>query len=32
VRERKFPDAEHCYGMKPEEEQALVRLASQRKR
>jgi len=30
VREGKFPDAEHSYGMKPEEQQELARLISQR--
>jgi 3-methyl-2-oxobutanoate hydroxymethyltransferase len=30
VRERKFPDADHCYGMKPEEEQELARLTAQK--
>ncbi|HYY60997.1 MAG TPA: 3-methyl-2-oxobutanoate hydroxymethyltransferase, partial [Burkholderiales bacterium] len=32
VRSRKFPDAEHCYGMKPEEEEKLARLIASRKR
>ncbi len=32
VRERKFPDAEHSYGMKPEEEQELARLIARNKR
>jgi ketopantoate hydroxymethyltransferase len=31
VREGKFPDAEHSYGMKPEEQQELARLVSQRR-
>ena len=32
VRERKFPDDEHSYGMKPEEEQELARLIARHKR
>ena len=32
VREGKFPDAEHSYGMKPEEEKELARLVAARKR
>jgi len=32
VRERKFPDDEHSYGMKPEEEQELARLIARNKR
>ena len=32
VREGKFPDAEHSYGMKPEEQEALAKLLAQRKR
>ena len=32
VRSRKFPDAEHSYGMKPEEEEKLARLIAARKR
>ena len=32
VREGKFPDAEHSYGMKPEEQQELARLIAARKR
>jgi len=32
VRSGKFPDADHCYGMKAEEEEKLARLLSQRKR
>ena len=32
VRSGKFPDAEHSYGMKPEEEQQLARLVASRKR
>ena len=32
VREGKFPDAEHSYGMKPEEQQELARLMSRRVR
>ena len=31
VREGKFPDADHSYGMKPEEQQALAKLLAQRK-
>ena len=30
VREGKFPDAEHSYGMKPEEEERLARLLGKR--
>ena len=32
VREGKFPDADHSYGMKPEEELALLELLARRKR
>ena len=32
VREGKFPDAEHSYGMKPEEQEQLAKLLAQRKR
>lgn len=32
VREGKFPDADHSYGMKPEEQERLARLLAQRKR
>jgi 3-methyl-2-oxobutanoate hydroxymethyltransferase len=32
VREGKFPDADHSYGMKPEEEEKLKKLAAERKR
>jgi 3-methyl-2-oxobutanoate hydroxymethyltransferase len=32
VREGKFPDAEHSYGMKPEEQEKLARLASRSSR
>jgi 3-methyl-2-oxobutanoate hydroxymethyltransferase len=32
VRDGKFPDAEHSYGMKPEEEQELARLIAGRRR
>jgi len=32
VRGGKFPDAEHSYGMKPEEEQELARLVASRRR
>jgi len=32
VREGRFPDADHSYGMKPEEQQELAKLVSQRKR
>jgi 3-methyl-2-oxobutanoate hydroxymethyltransferase len=32
VREGKFPDAEHSYGMKPEEEKELARLVAARRR
>jgi 3-methyl-2-oxobutanoate hydroxymethyltransferase len=32
VREGKFPDADHSYGMKPEEEEKLKKLAGERKR
>jgi 3-methyl-2-oxobutanoate hydroxymethyltransferase len=32
VREGKFPDADHSYGMKPEEEEKLKKLAAARKR
>ena len=31
VREGKFPDDEHSYGMKPEEQQELARLVAQRR-
>ena len=32
VREGSFPDAEHSYSMKPEEQQALARLVAQRRK
>ena len=32
VREGKFPDADHSYGMKPEEQEQLAKLLAQRKR
>ena len=32
VRDGKFPDSEHSYGMKPEEEQELARLVASRRR
>jgi hypothetical protein len=32
VRDGKFPDSEHSYGMKPEEEQELARLIASRRR
>jgi len=32
VRAGKFPDADHSYGMKPEEQQQLAMLLDQRKR
>ncbi|MDA0984024.1 MAG: 3-methyl-2-oxobutanoate hydroxymethyltransferase [Proteobacteria bacterium] len=32
VREWKFPDADHSYGMKPEEQEQLAKLLAQRKR
>lgn len=32
VREGKFPDADHSYGMKPEEQEQLTKLLAQRKR